>query len=208
MLSKQQDRIDHTLAYLFNDSKFDMVKAMKAFVKSAFSPKPASFKDVYLSISKEQGEGLKRMIKDKNIKNIVEFGTSFGISTLFLAQGVLETKGQIITTELIASKAQKAIENFKKAGVNDLIEVRVGDAMETLKGHKDSIDLLLLDGWKDLYLPLFQMLESNFHKQTIIYVDNADMAGVQDFLQTVARDTRYHLQPKFGGKVVLITLNK
>jgi predicted O-methyltransferase YrrM len=207
MLVKQQTQIEATLTYLYEDSKYDLVKAMKGFAKSAFRPiQPAHFKDAYLSISKEQGEGLKRLIKKNNLQNIVEFGTSFGISTLFLALGAIETKGRILTTELIESKAKKAIENFKKAGVNDLIEVRVGDASETLKNHQEPIDLLLLDGWKDLYLPIFQMLEPNFHDNTFIYVDNADMAETQTFLNVVSQNHKYQLESKFGGTVVLITI--
>ena len=205
---KQQELIEATLAHLYKDSKYDMFKAMKGFATNAFKFKPSSFKDAYLSISKEQGEDLKQLIKKNKLKNIVEFGTSFGISTLFLALGVIETKGRIITTELIESKAQKAIGNFKKAGVNDLIEVRIGDALETLKNHNEPIDLLLLDGWKDLYLPLFQMLESNFHENTFIYVDNANMTETQAFLKTVSRDDKYQLQTIFGGKVVLINIQK
>ena len=209
MIVKQQKQIELTLNELYKDSKYDVLKMVKGAAKSVFRPmQPLDFKEAYLSISKEQGEGLKQLIKKNNIKNIIEFGTSFGISTLFLAQGAMETEGHIITTELIESKALKAIDNFKKAGVNVLIEVRIGDAMETLKNHNEPFDLLLLDGWKDLYLPLFQMLESNFHADTFIYVDNADMAEVQAFLKTVSHSSRYQLQTLFAGKSVLITLKK
>ncbi len=202
-------QIEKTLDYLYKDAKYDMVKAMKGVAKSAFRPiRPVHFKDVYLSISREQGEDLVALIKNNNIQNIVEFGTSFGISTLFLAQGVLETKGCIVTTELIESKAQKAVQNFKKAGVNDLIEVRVGDAAETLKNYNEPIDFLLLDGWKDLYLTIFEMLESNFHDKTIIYVDNADMGETRTFLKTVSKNNKYLLEPKYNGKVVCITLKQ
>ena len=207
MISLQQKLITTTINELFEDSKYDMLKVMKGAAKSIFKPmQPIDFKDAYLSISKEQGENLKLLIKENKIKNIVEFGTSFGISTLFLAQGVIETGGHIITTELIDSKAKKAIKNFERAGVNNLIEVRVGDALETLKNHDKPIDLLLLDGWKNLYLPLFQILEPNFHPQTIIYVDNADMNDTKAFLQTIRKNYKYQLQPKFNGKVVLITI--
>lgn len=209
MIATQQEQIVNTINELYNDSKYDHLKMIKGAAKSLFRPmQPVDFKDAYLSISKEQGVDLKQLIKDNNLKNIVEFGTSFGISTLFLAQGVLETEGRIITTELIESKAQKAIENFKKAGVNNLIEVRIGDALETLKNHKEPIDLLLLDGWKDLYLPIFQMLEPNFHTHTFIYVDNADMGETQVFLKTIGQNSKYQLQPQFGGKVVLINIKK
>ncbi len=80
--------------------------------------------------------------------------------------------------------------------------------METLKNHQKPIDLLLLDGWKDLYLPLFQMLEPNFHSHSFIYVDNAEMAEVKAFIQVMSQNSKYQLQPQFGGKVVLISIKK
>lgn len=206
MKAQQNIQIENTLHQLYKSSKNDYLKIMRVATKRIFRPmQPHDFKEMYLSISQEQGAHLVRLIKEKNLKNIIEFGASFGISTLFLAQGVLATGGHIITTELVESKAAKAIENYKKAGVNDLIEVRIGDALETLRGHEEPIDLLLLDGWKDLYLPLFQALEPNFHDNTIIYVDNADMSEVKDFLNTVRQSHQYQLQPIFGGKAVLIT---
>ncbi|AWV96757.1 O-methyltransferase [Arcticibacterium luteifluviistationis] len=206
MVIENVNQIGLTLNQLFQDSKNDGFKIMKGFAKSAFrSIQPRDFSDVYLSITKEQGEDLVRLIKQRKLKNVVEFGTSFGISTLYLAQGVLETQGHIITTELIESKAQKAIENFKNAGVNNLIELRVGDAMETLKNHAEPIDLLLLDGWKDLYLPLFEMLEPNFHSDTLVYVDNAEMPETKAFLKTISQSNKYQFQSKFGNKAVLVS---
>lgn len=203
----KEENIEIIIDQLYKDSKLDGLKMLKIAPKFIFSPvHPKDFKDVYLSISREQGEDLKELVIKNNLKNVVEFGTSFGISTLFLAQGVTKTKGHIITTELIESKAIKASQNFKKAGVSNLIDLRVGDAMETLKNYKSPIDLLLLDGWKDLYLPLFRMLEPNFHKDSIIYVDNANMSDTQEFLKVIKDNGNYRLQPKYGKKVVLITL--
>ncbi|MGB5436911.1 MAG: class I SAM-dependent methyltransferase [Maribacter sp.] len=209
MIIEQQERIEATLNRLLVDAKKDHLKIMKGLAKSIVRPmQPRDFKEAYLSISKEQGEDLAQLIKENNLKNIVEFGTSFGISTLFLAKGAIETGGRIITTELIESKAEKAIENFKRAGVADLVEVRIGDAMETLRKHKEPIDLLLLDGWKDLYLPLFQMLEPNFHSKTFIYVDNANMVDTKVFLKTISQNRKYRLLTIFGGKAELITIKK
>jgi len=204
MKAIQQEKIAITINELYNNSKFDKVKIMKGALSSIFkSFKPENFEDAYLAISKEEGEALVQLIKENDLKNIVEFGTSFGISTLFLAQGVLETKGHIITTELLESKAKKAIENFKKANVNELIEVRIGDALETLKNHTDTIDLLLLDGWMSLYQPLFEILEPNFNNKTIIYVDNANMSDSKDFLATISKE-KYQIEFKFNGKVAVI----
>lgn len=207
MIVLHQENIKATLIELYNDAKNDKTRIIKGLVKSIIRPmQPEDFKHAYLSITEEQGLFLVDLIKKNKLKNIVEFGTSFGISTLFLAQGALETKGRIITAELIASKAEKAMENFKKAEVSNIIDVRIGDAMQTLQNHKEPIDLLFLDGWKDLYQPLFNMLESNFHTNTIIYVDNANMSESRAFLKEVGRNDKYTLESIFDGKVVLIRI--
>ncbi|MDT0539734.1 MULTISPECIES: O-methyltransferase [Croceitalea] len=198
-------QIENILNELFDDAKGDHIKMIKGIAKSVFRPlQPTDFKDVYLSISQEQGVELRQLITENGFKNIVEFGTSFGISTLYLAQGVIETEGNIITTELVPSKAKRATENFAKAGVSELIDLRIGDALETLKNYSEPTDLLVLDGWKDLYLPLFNMLEHTFHNKTIVYVDNADMNDTQVFLKTVAQTAKYDLRTSHNGKVVLI----
>ena len=207
MNSVKQNKVTTTLTELFNDSRNDKFKMIKGAVRSVFRPmQPSDFEEAYLSISEEQGLYLKEFIIKQNLKHIVEFGTSFGISTLFLAQGVIETGGHISTTELLESKAKKAVENFKKAGVDHLIDVKVGNAMETLKNHDQPIDLLLLDGWKDLYHPLFRMLEPNFHKGTFIYVDNANFSESKIFLNTIAVENKYHIKYMFGGSVALISI--
>lgn len=204
-----QQQISATLEHLYQDAKHDYLKMIGGAAKSIFRPiRPADFKDAYLSISREQGEYLVRIMRENNLRNIVEFGTSFGISTLFLAKGALAVGGRIITTELIESKARKAISNFEEAGVADLIDLRIGDALATLKDHKEPIDLLLLDGWKNLYLPLFRLLEPNFHPKTLIYVDNAEMADSRTFLKEVGQDSQYRFEALFGGKAVLISKGK
>ncbi|MEM7487307.1 MAG: class I SAM-dependent methyltransferase [Bacteroidota bacterium] len=205
MSAIEEDNIEQVLKDLLSDTKNDGFKMIKGMAKGIFRPiKSTDFKEVYLSISEEQGKDLSQLVQENNCKNIVEFGTSFGISTLFLAKGAIKTGGSIITTELIDSKAQKAIDNFEKAGVYDLIEVRIGDALKTLKNHKEPIDLLLLDGWKNLYFPIFQMLEPYFHAKTLVYVDNADMPEVQKFLKKINENPKYQLKSQNRRKVVLI----
>ncbi len=208
MSTPQLNLIQATIQELFSDSKFDKLKILKGMLRGISGPiTPEHFKDVYLSISKEQGEDLVQLITENKLQNLVEFGTSFGISTLYLAEGALQTGGNITTTELIDSKAQKALENFHKAGVRDIIDLRVGDAVQTLKSYNQPVDLLLLDGWKDLYLAVFEMLEDKFHKDSIIYVDNADMYETQQFLKAVNQKNTYNMETVYGGKVVLIKQN-
>ncbi len=201
------NRIEETIDHLYADSRSDYFKMMQGAAMSVFRPiRPSDFEGAYLAISRDQGDDLVAMIRENASQNIVEFGTSFGISTLFLAQGAIATGGHIVTTEILASKAERAVKNFQAAGVTHLIDVRVGDAMITLKDYVQPIDFLLLDGWKDLYLSLFTMLEGNFHDKTIVYVDNADMSECRVFLDHVAKSRRYELRYRHQRKVALITM--
>ena len=182
MNAKQMNSVESKLKVLHTDAKKDVFRVGKGIVRSIFRPiQPADFEHVYLPISKEQGVAMRQLIIDNDCKRVVEFGTSFGISTIYLADGVRHTGGKVITTELLESKALKARQNIKDAGLGDFVELRVGDAMKTLKEDATPIDFLFLDGWKDLYLPLFLMLEPLFHSGTLIYADNIDMGGTQAY---------------------------
>jgi len=191
-------------------AKYDGVKVAKALAKSIITKvKPSDVGTAYLPISKEQGEYLFHLICERNIKNIVEFGTSFGISTLYLAEAVKHTGGHVITTEIVPEKYKEAKSTFKKAGLDNYISLLEGDALKTLKQVDHSIDLLLLDGWKELYLPVFRLLEPFFHKKTLVFVDNTNMKGVKDFLKAVSKETeKYQIEPLMfdKGNTVLISL--
>ncbi|MDT0559231.1 class I SAM-dependent methyltransferase [Ichthyenterobacterium sp. W332] len=198
--------IEQTLDMLHNDAKKDFMRMGRGLMKSVFRPmQPSDFKDAYLPISKEQGEVMRQLIIDNDCKHIVEFGTSFGISTIYLADAARQTEGDVTTTELIESKAQKALQNITEAGLNNYVNILVGDAMLTLKDYSKPIDFLFLDGWKDLYLPLFKMLEPRFHAGTLIYADNMDMSGTQDYANYVLGRSSYTTQTVHHGKAFLTT---
>lgn len=202
------ETVEKKLKALHRDAEKDYMRIGKGIIKPAFRPiQPSDFKNAYLPISKQQGEALHQMIIEHNCKEIVEFGTSFGISTIYLADAARQTKGKVITTELLESKAKRALQNFKEAGLNDLIDLRIGDAMSTLKGHSTPIDFLFLDGWKDLYLPLFKMLAHQFHSGTLIYADNMDMAGTKPYANYILnkKDT-YSTQVVHDGKAFLTSV--
>ncbi len=200
--------VENKLKVLHKDAKKDVYRVGKGIVRSIFRPiQPADFENAYLPISKEQGEALRQLIIDNNCKQVVEFGTSFGISTIYLADAVRETGGKVITTELLESKGKRALQNIKEAGLNDYVELRIGDAMKTLKDFSTPIDFLFLDGWKDLYLPLFKMLEPNFHAKTLIYADNIDMAGTQEYTNYVSSKEIYFSQLMHYNKGLLTQLS-
>lgn len=103
---------------------------------------------------------------------IIEFGTSHGLSTLYLAAAIGSDEAPVITTEMELSKIDFARANFEEAGLSDRIDLRVGDAFETLANLSDGIALLFLDGWKGLYLPLLRALEPLLVSGAIIVADD------------------------------------
>lgn len=109
-------------------------------------------KDAPLAVSRETGHLLYMLARSSRAKVIVEFGTSFGISTLHLAAGLRDNGGgRLITSEFEPSKAARARENLRDGGLIDLVEIREGDALKTLsRDLPDQIDLVLLDGAKAL----------------------------------------------------------
>jgi predicted O-methyltransferase YrrM len=108
----------------------------------------------------------------QGVRAIVEFGTSFGISTLYLAAAARETGGRVIASEIEPSKAAHAAENFEEAGLADWIELRQGDALETLRDIEAPVELLFLDGWKDQYVPVLKMMEPKLAPGALVIADN------------------------------------
>jgi predicted O-methyltransferase YrrM len=113
-------------------------------------------KDQPLPVSRATGKLLYMLARSVRARNIVEFGTSFGISTLHLAAALRDNGGgRLIGSEFEPSKIQRARENFVAGGLSDLVEIREGDALETLACDlPDTIDFVLLDGANMLYLPV------------------------------------------------------
>ncbi len=117
--------------------------------------------------------------------NIVEFGTSFGISTLHLAAALRDNGGgQLITSEFEPSKVARARDNLVAGGLDDLVEIREGDALTTLRTDlPDTIDLVLLDGAKALYPDILDLVESRLKPGAFVVADNADYSP--DYLARV-----------------------
>jgi predicted O-methyltransferase YrrM len=131
------------------------------------------FKDVYIPISPDQGKLAYLTARSINAHHIVEFGTSFGISTIYLASAVRDNGGGlVIGSEIEPSKVKIAEANILNAGLQDYAEVREGDAQETLYNPGGTIDMVLMDGWKDLYLPIIKMLTPHLRKGAVVLADN------------------------------------
>ncbi len=137
--------------------------------------------DAFIPVCPEVGQLLYVLVRTRRPRVVVEFGASFGLSAIHLAAALRDNgEGRLITTELNAFKAGRAIEHFRQAGLADLIDLRQGDAFETLEGVR-GIDFLMLDGWKSLYLPLLQRLEPALGPGCLVAADDINL--MQDLLK-------------------------
>ena len=156
-----------------------------------------------LAVSRETGAVLYMLARSIRATSIIEFGTSFGLSTLHLAAALRDNGGgRLITTEFEASKVVKAREHLTAGGVADLVEIREGDALQTLAADlPETIDLVLLDGAKALYPEILALLESRLRPGALIVADNADYAP--DYLGRVRSPMAGYLSVPFAEDVEL-----
>jgi predicted O-methyltransferase YrrM len=130
----------------------------------------------FIPVSPDAGRFLYTLARAMKTGTVVEFGTSLGISTIYLAAAVRDRgEGTVITTELHAGKAQKARENLRAAGLLDYVDLREGDALDTLKDIAGGVTLLFLDGWKKLYLPVLKLLEPALELGALVAADDLDL---------------------------------
>ena len=106
--------------------------------------------DKFVALDRDKCEFVYQLALATGAKTIVEVGTSFGVSTIYLALAVAENdpeRGRVIGTEIEPEKAARAREHWAQAGetVSRHIELRVGDLRETLKEGLEEVDLVLLD---------------------------------------------------------------
>jgi predicted O-methyltransferase YrrM len=136
------------------------------------------------------GRLLYMLARTNGCKTAVEFGTALGISTIHIAAAVRDNGGgRVLTTELNAAKAGRAMENLREAGLEDVVEIRVGDARETLRSLDRPIDFVLLDGWKELYLPVLKLIEPNLREGALLVADNLSLAEreLKPFVEYVSK---------------------
>ncbi len=125
-----------------------------------------------LPVGKEVGQFLNSMVKAANAQTILEIGTSYGYSTVWLAEAVRQTGGKVITLEIDEQKSSYAKTQIKKAGLEDYVDFRVGDALESIQQAPEIFDFVLVDIWKELYVPSFELIFPKLKKGGYLIGDN------------------------------------
>ncbi|MEQ8248293.1 MAG: class I SAM-dependent methyltransferase [Alphaproteobacteria bacterium] len=115
---------------------------------------------------------LNLLIRTKGAKLIVEVGTSIGYTALWLGEAARATGGRVVGMEKLDSKHTQAVDNIRRAGLDDIVEVRKGDAKEIVKTIDGPIDVAFLDAWKDDYFDYFDTLLPKMRIGGCVVADN------------------------------------
>ncbi|BEI79689.1 hypothetical protein CcaverHIS002_0102180 [Cutaneotrichosporon cavernicola] len=160
----------------------------------------ATVSDQFVALEQDKCQFVYALICMSGATTIVEAGTSYGVSTIYLALaarlnagGQGRGKARVIGTEHELAKAQQAKTYWKEAGVDDVIELRVGDLRETLKIEMGVVDFLLLDIWADMALPALKLVQPHLRPGATIVCDNiiASAARYADLLAYVRADPAF-----------------
>jgi predicted O-methyltransferase YrrM len=119
-------------------------------------------------------------------QSILEIGTATGYSAIYLARGCASAKGRVITLEFDSSKAARARKNFEKAGLGQRVEVRVGDALETLSRLDDEFDLVFIDIEKKDYAKVLPDCRRLLRQGGLLVADNVAFKDADEFNRTIS----------------------
>jgi len=140
--------------------------------RTNFASPGTNLDELLLSVGREAGTLLYLLTTGAQSRRILELGTSYGYSTVWLAAAARATGGKVLSLELRDFKIEHARQALTRAGLSTRVEFHQGDCLETLKTLPGPFDFVLLDVWKDLYLPCFELVHPKLAPGAIIAADN------------------------------------
>jgi predicted O-methyltransferase YrrM len=128
-----------------------------------------------LPVGPETGRLMNLLVKAARARNLVEVGTSYGYSTVWLAEAARATGGRVITIDLARYKHEYARGMLERAGLAPYVEFRTGDALAVLAQLSEPVEFVLIDLWKDLYIACFELLIPRLAVGAMIVADNMSL---------------------------------
>jgi predicted O-methyltransferase YrrM len=164
------------------------------------------YADKMVALDRDKAEFCYQLCRSLRATRVVEAGTSFGVSTLYLAAAVRDNQvanGVVIGTEFEPKKAEIARANFKEAGLSEFIDLREGDLHQTLQDVGGPVDFMLVDIW-DVALPALERVSSSLRPGAIVVTDNTavdseEYRGYFEFVNDPTNRFRTMTVPFTGG---------
>lgn len=125
-----------------------------------------------LSVGEEAAQFINRMVKSAKPKIILELGTSYGYSTLYLAEAAQSIDAKVITLDIYPEKSDFARQKINQAGLGSYVDFVTEDAVKYLKNSNLTFDFVLVDLWKELYCPCFELFLPKLSNGAYIISDN------------------------------------
>ena len=133
-----------------------------------------------LAVGPDTGQVINILARSLAAPTILEIGTSYGYSGIWLADAARASGGRVITMELQDYKSAYAREMATEAGLADHIDFRVGDAVRMIAELPGKVDFVLLDLWKDLYVPCLEAFYPKLNPGAIVVADNMIRPGGEE----------------------------
>jgi len=159
--------------------------------------------EMLLPVGRAAGMLMNLLIKEGEARRILEVGSSYGYSTTWLAEAARAIGGKVISLELQAAKTQYAYTQLERAALAGFVEFRVDDALASLRQLPGPFDFVLIDLWKDLYVPVFELLHRKLSPGAIVVADN--MLYPEEF-RAEARAYRQRVRAAAGMSSVLLAV--
>lgn len=156
-----------------------------------------------IPIGPDTGRVLNIIIKSLRAKTILELGTSYGYSTIFFAEAARACEGKVISVDISSDKQRYAKERLTAAGLNSFVEFVTGDAREFIASFTGSFDFVLIDLWKDLYIPCFDLVRPKLSEGAFVAADNILHP---EFFRDEMAAYRRHVQSQPGFESILLPI--
>jgi predicted O-methyltransferase YrrM len=177
--------------------EWEQMKTMEA------SAQQRRLDDFLLFVGPATGRLMNLLTKEAKSKIILEVGSSYGYSTVWLAEAARETGGKVISLEIHAEKQRQARTAIQTAGLDGFVDFRLGDARESLRNMPESVDFVLVDLWKDLYISCFDLFYPKLRPGALIVADNMILP---ESAREHAEAYRRHVRAKAGIESVLLNV--
>ena len=161
-----------------------------------------------MNVPSEDGRILRLLTEAVGAKHVVEIGTSNGYSGIWFCLALRTTGGKLTTHDIDEGRAALARKNFKRAGVDNIVTLVMGDAHETVKNIKESIDVLFIDADKPGYVDYLQKLLPLVRPGGLILGHNVNGSRMQDYIEAITTDTNLETVFQGQGQGLSVTLKK
>ncbi len=166
MVADTDTRIEQVLA------EYDARAAAEQSLHAAGWSADGRRDQLLLRIGPETGRLVNILVRGAGARRVVELGTSYGYSTVWLAAAARETGGRVVSIDLARHKQDYAKVRLERAGLGEHVDWRTGDALELLRELQGPIEFVLIDLWKDLYIPCFDLIAPKLSRGAVLVADN------------------------------------